>query len=122
MPKSVFQKKRFKVDDDGHLWNVDDAGSEWEEYCLHVNSILPLERKIVGCLNDDGSLTDEHRRVMEALREYYKNNQIIPLARILSKIRMIPLPRILKLFPASTDAGAGKIAGVPSMRTQNQHW
>jgi len=122
MPTVKHNGNSFEVDEDGHLWNVDDYGPEWVAYCLRVNSILPLEQKIVACLNKDGSLTDEHHRVMDILREYYKKNQIIPLARILSKSCKIPLPRIQKLFPAGTDAGAGKIAGVPSTRTQNQHW
>jgi len=117
-----FKGKTFKVDEDGHLWNVEGYGPEWVVYCLYVNKSLSPKQKIVACLNKDGSLTDEHYKVMDAMREYYKRNQVVPLPWILSKSCRIPQGRICKLFPAGIYAGAGKIAGVPSRSTQSQHW
>ena len=118
----VFQGKILERDEDKHLWNIEDYGPKWVAYCLHINENLPPKEKIVACLNEDGSLTEEHYKVMDAMREYYQRNQVVPLPPILSKSCRIPQRRIYKLFPAGIYAGAGKIAGVPSRSTQRQHW
>ena len=122
MPKSVFQKMRFEVDEDGHLWNVEDYGPKWVAHCLHINESLPPKQKIVACLNEDGNLTDEHYEVIEVLRDYYRKNKISPLGVILYKAYNTPPRRIYELFPAGPYNGACKLAGLPSKNFERLHW
>ena len=119
----AFNGRRFEVDEDGHLWNVEDYGPEWVAYCLHVNENLPPHQKIVACLNEDSSLTKEHHEVIKELRLYYlKNYKRSPFGNIVYRTCNTPPNRFHKLFPSGPYDGACKIAGLPSRRFERLHW
>ena len=123
MPTVKHRGRSFKVHKDGHLKNPDDYGKVWRHYCLTVlNPLLIGADRIVAELNPNGDLTEQHYEVINKIREYYKNNQIIPLERILSKSSGIPIKRIYELFPVGTNRGVGKIAGIPSEVTHHLYW
>ncbi|MDZ7641647.1 MAG: TusE/DsrC/DsvC family sulfur relay protein [Desulfurivibrio sp.] len=58
-------------------------------------------------------LTDEHRKIVDILQDYFKKNGIAPMVRILSKTTGYPLKRIYELFPSGPGKGACKMAGLP---------
>ena len=90
----------YEVDEDGFLLNgSEEWDTNWVDYVKSVESI--------------GDLTNEHRKIMNALREYYEKNGIAPMVRILSKTTGFPLKRIYELFPSGPGKGACKMAGLP---------
>jgi dissimilatory sulfite reductase related protein len=100
MPTIDHNGTSYNCDEDGFLLNgIDDMDDNWISYVQTVEGI--------------SELTDEHTKVIEALREYYKKNGIAPMVRILSKTTGFPLKRIYELFPSGPGKGACKMAGLP---------
>jgi tRNA 2-thiouridine synthesizing protein E len=100
MPTLEHKGKVFNVDEDGFLTRgMEEWSEEWVEYVKGVEGI--------------DNLTDEHRKVIDTLQEYYKKNGIAPMVRILSKTTGFPLKRIYELFPSGPGKGACKMAGLP---------
>jgi tRNA 2-thiouridine synthesizing protein E len=100
MPTIEHNGSSFTVDEDGFLTgSADEWNDNWVDYVKGVEGI--------------GDLTDEHRKVIEILRDYYKKNGIAPMVRILSKTTGFPLKRIYELFPSGPGKGACKMAGLP---------
>ncbi|MFH1019798.1 MAG: TusE/DsrC/DsvC family sulfur relay protein [Pseudomonadota bacterium] len=100
MPTIEHNGSSFTVDEDGFLTgNMDAWDQNWVDYVKGVEGI--------------GEMTDEHNKVIETLREYYKKNGIAPMVRILSKTTGFPLKRIYELFPSGPGKGACKMAGLP---------
>lgn len=58
------------------------------------------------------SLTEEHWKVVNYLREYYLKFGIAPMIRKLCKETGFPLKRIYELFPSGPAKGACKVAGL----------
>ncbi|MDW7675670.1 MAG: TusE/DsrC/DsvC family sulfur relay protein [Bacillota bacterium] len=58
-------------------------------------------------------LTEEHWKVINYLKEYYKEFGIAPMVRKLCKDTGFPLKKIYELFPTGPAKGACKIAGLP---------
>ncbi|MBW2144040.1 MAG: TusE/DsrC/DsvC family sulfur relay protein, partial [Deltaproteobacteria bacterium] len=58
-------------------------------------------------------MTDEHKKVIDVLQDYYKKNGIAPMVRILSKVTKFKLKYIYELFPSGPGKGACKMAGLP---------
>lgn len=117
---STIERENCKfATEEGHLQDFDEYGEEWVAYCMRLNDQLLSKYKIVACLDEWGHMTAEHYKVIDALREYYKKNKIIPMARALSKVAWTPMARIYQLFPAGPDKGAGKIAGLPSRKMEH---
>ncbi len=56
-------------------------------------------------------VTDDHRKVIDVIREYYEKNGIAPMARVLRNITGISLKRIYELFPSGPARGACRAAG-----------
>jgi len=100
MPTIEHNGSSFTVDEDGFLTgNMDAWDQNWVDYVKGVEGI--------------GEMTDEHNKVIETLRDYYKKNGIAPMVRILSKTTGFPLKRIYELFPSGPGKGACKMAGLP---------
>ena len=92
--------KSFTVDEDGFLTKgMEEWNTDWVDY---VKSIEGIEE-----------LTDEHRKIIDILQDYFKKNGIAPMVRILSKTTGYPLKRIYELFPSGPGKGACKMAGLP---------
>jgi len=59
------------------------------------------------------SLTEEHWRVVNYLRNYYLEFGVAPMVRRLCKETGCNLQRIFELFPSGPAKGACKVAGLP---------
>jgi tRNA 2-thiouridine synthesizing protein E len=100
MPTIEHNGKNFTVDEDGFLTKgMEEWNEDWVDYVKSVEGI--------------SDLTDEHRKVVDTLQEYYKKNGIAPMVRILSKTTGFPLKRIYELFPSGPGKGACKMDGLP---------
>ncbi len=94
-----FKGKTFEIDEDGFLQDFDDWCEEWVEYVKDYEGIKEI--------------TDEHKKVIDFLQDYYKKNGIAPMVRILSKVTGFKLKKIYELFPSGPGKGACKMAGLP---------
>lgn len=59
------------------------------------------------------ALTDDHWKVINYLRDYYKQFGIAPMIRKLCKDTGFSLKEIYELFPSGPAKGACKMAGLP---------
>ncbi|MFC1858314.1 TusE/DsrC/DsvC family sulfur relay protein [Thermodesulfobacteriota bacterium] len=91
--------KNFTVDEDGFIDSFDSWCEEWVQWVKHQEAIEEL--------------SEEHRKVIEVLQDYYKKNGIAPMVRILSKVTGFKLKHIYELFPSGPGKGACKMAGLP---------
>jgi tRNA 2-thiouridine synthesizing protein E len=89
----------FEIDEDGFLQSFDQWNEEWIGYVKEQEGIKEL--------------TEEHRKVIDFLQDYYKKNGIAPMVRILSKVTGFKLKHIYELFPSGPGKGACKMAGLP---------
>ncbi len=98
MPQFEFNKLKIKVDSDGFMENPD----EWNQDIAFVLA------------SDEGisELTDNHWKVINYLRDYYKQNGIAPMIRKLCKETGFQLKDIYDLFPSGPALGACKVAGL----------
>lgn len=58
-------------------------------------------------------LTEDHWKIINYLRDYYKEFGIAPMVRKLTKETGYKLNKIYELFPTGPAKGACKIAGLP---------
>ncbi|HPU35729.1 MAG TPA: TusE/DsrC/DsvC family sulfur relay protein [Bacillota bacterium] len=87
---------------------------ELDEYGFIVNFEDWTEDVARAFAADEGiDLTDNHWKVINYLREYYAENQIAPMIRMLCKDTGFSLKQIYELFPAGPAKGACRIAGLP---------
>jgi len=94
-----FEGTSYDVDEDGFI----DDFTHWDEGWMHyVKSSEGIDE-----------ITDEHKKVVDVLQEYYKKNGIAPMVRILSKVTGYKLKYIYELFPSGPGKGACKMAGLP---------
>jgi len=100
MPTIEHNGKSFSVDVDGFLTKgMEEWNNDWVDYVKASEGITDL--------------TDEHKKAIDTLQEYYKKNGIAPMVRILSGVTGFPLKRIYELFPSGPGKGACKMAGLP---------
>jgi len=59
------------------------------------------------------TLTEEHWKVMNYLRDYFQKFGVAPMIRKLCKETGFALKRIYDLFPSGPAKGACKLAGLP---------
>lgn len=100
MAEIEFGGKTFIVDEDGFIGNYEDG--KCEEWVGYVKKEEGIEE-----------LTDEHRKVIQVLQDYYEKNGIAPMVRVLSKVTGFKLKHIYELFPSGPGKGACKMAGLP---------
>jgi len=99
MPTFEFSGKSVDVDEDGFIedptiWN--------EELATALANVEGVD-----------AMTDEHWKIVNYLRDYYKQFGIAPMVRKLCKETGTPLKRIYELFPSGPAKGACKVAGLP---------
>jgi dissimilatory sulfite reductase related protein len=99
MATAEWMGKTFTIDEDGFIDSFDNWCEEWVMWVKNQEAIEEL--------------TDEHRKVIEVLQDYYKKNGIAPMVRILSKVTGYKLKHIYELFPSGPGKGACKMAGLP---------
>ncbi|MBW1866647.1 MAG: TusE/DsrC/DsvC family sulfur relay protein [Deltaproteobacteria bacterium] len=100
MAEVEFGGKTFTVDEDGFIGTYEDG--KCEEWIGFVKKEEGIEE-----------LTDEHRKVIQVLQDYYEKNGIAPMVRVLSKVTGFKLKHIYELFPSGPGKGACKMAGLP---------
>jgi tRNA 2-thiouridine synthesizing protein E len=99
MPQVEFMGKTFTVDEDGFIDDYSNFCEEWVQYVKGEEGI--------------DELSDEHKKVIQVLQEYYEKNGIAPMVRVLSKVTGFKLKHIYELFPSGPGKGACKMAGLP---------
>jgi len=60
-----------------------------------------------------GTLTEDHWKIIDYLRKYYFKFETIPPFRILRKDTECDIRCIYRLFPSGLAKGACKVAGIP---------
>jgi len=97
--------KEYEVDEEGYLVTL----SDW------VPAIAVVMSK-----DDDVELNDDHWDIINFLREYYKEYQIAPAVRVLTKAVAKKLGKekgnskyLYQLFPYGPGKQACKFAGLP---------
>ncbi len=98
MPIFEYGDLKIEVDEDGFMQNPE----EWNEEVA----------KALATTEDVEELTEEHWKVINYLRDYFKQYGIAPMIRKLCKETGFPLKKIYELFPSGPAKGACKVAGL----------
>ncbi len=98
MPIFEWNEIKIEVDEDGFMANPE----EWNE------------RVALALASTEGvtELTPDHWKVINYLRDYYKQYGIAPMIRKLCKETGFTLKQIYDLFPSGPAKGACKVAGL----------
>ena len=99
MPTITIGNVSLEVDEDGFMEQPD----AWTEEIA----------KAIAQTEDVPELTEEHWKLINYLRDYYKQYNIAPMIRKLCKDTGMPLKTVYDLFPSGPAKGACKIAGLP---------
>jgi tRNA 2-thiouridine synthesizing protein E len=99
MPIFEHGEVSIEVDEDGFIQEPD----RWDE---NVAAALATTEGI-------DTLTDDHWKVMNYLRNYYLEFGVAPMIRKLCKETGFKLKEIYELFPSGPAKGACKLAGLP---------
>lgn len=99
MPKLEFEGKQFDIDEGGFLQDFDSWNNNLAFFIAKSQSIKQL--------------TEEHWKVINYIRDYYKEFGIAPMVRKLCKDTGFDLKHMYKLFSSGPANGACKIAGLP---------
>jgi len=99
MPVMDVLGSAISVDEDGFLEDPD----VWSEALAAA----------IARMEDVDELTEDHWKVVNYLRDYYKQFGIAPMIRKLCKDTGFQLKTIYELFPSGPAKGACKIAGLP---------
>lgn len=91
--------KQVELDEDGFLVEP----SDWNE------AIVAIFAKS----EDVAELTEEHWKVINYLRDYFKKFGMAPMVRKMCKDTGLTLKQIYELFPSGPAKGACKLAGLP---------
>ena len=59
------------------------------------------------------SLTEDHWKVIDYMRQFYHDFGTVPPVRMMSRNTQLSLRRIKELFPSGLTKGACRIAGIP---------
>jgi len=99
MPTVQYNGNKFETDEDGFL----DDLSHWNEiWVQHVKETEGIKE-----------ISDDHRRIIHILQEYYKQYGIAPRMSALVKDSGFKLKYIYELFPSGPGKGACRMAGLP---------
>jgi tRNA 2-thiouridine synthesizing protein E len=93
-------KARYPLDDLGFL----EAFEEWDDDFVDF---------IVDKVNLSSRVTEEHRKVLSYLREYYGRHRNIPLVYETCSANSLTHDDLQKLFPEGYRRGACRMAGLP---------
>jgi len=91
MPVFEYETLKINVDEDGFMENPE----EWNEDIA----------KALASTEDVTDITEEHWKIINYLRDYFKQYGIAPMIRKLCKETGFPLKRIYELFPSGPAKG-----------------
>lgn len=100
MPYLEVNGQQIELDEDGFIVDPE----------LWTEEVAQAFAKIEGI---EGELTEEHWKVINYLRDYFKQFQVAPMIRKLCKETGFNLKKIYELFPTGPAKGACKLAGLP---------
>ena len=99
MPIIELAGKTYEVDEDGFLQELD----KWSEEFAQA----------YACKEDiEGTLTEEHWKMINYLRNYYQQFGIAPMIRKICKDCGVDMKKLYELFPTGPAKGACKLAGL----------
>ncbi len=96
------------IDLNGLKIDVDEDGFIQDPACWTEEIAVAIAQT-----EDVTDLTEGHWKVINYLRDYYKQFGIAPMVRKLCKDTGFPLKDIYEMFPSGPAKGACKIAGLP---------
>ncbi|MEW6410641.1 MAG: TusE/DsrC/DsvC family sulfur relay protein [Nitrospirota bacterium] len=91
--------KKLKLDEDGYLLNIDSWDINVVEYLARMEGIKEL--------------TNEHWKLITAIRLYYERTGMSPQCREILKETGLTKKDMYRLFPSGHLRGAYKLAGLP---------
>lgn len=98
MPIFEYKDLKIEVDEDGFIQEPE----QWnEEVAVALASTEDVE-----------VLTEDHWKIINYLRDYYKQFGIAPMIRKLCKESGFTLKEIYELYPSGPAKGACKVAGL----------
>jgi len=98
MPIFEYKDLKIEVDEDGFIQEPE----QWnEEVAVALASTEDVEE-----------LTENHWKIINYLRDYYKQFGIAPMIRKLCKESGFSLKEIYELYPSGPAKGACKVAGL----------
>lgn len=92
--------KKLEVNEEGFLVNA-------EEWNKEIAELLAKEEEGIE------SLTEDHWKVIDYIRNYYLEKNLAPMVRSICKTTGFKLRYIYELFPSGPAKGACKVAGLP---------
>lgn len=98
MPIFEYGDLKIEVDEDGFIQEPE----AWNEEVA----------KALASTEDVEELTEDHWKIINYLREYYKQYGIAPMIRKLCKESGFTLKEIYELYPSGPAKGACKVAGL----------
>jgi len=98
MPLFEWEEVKIMVDEDGFMENPE----EWNERIALA----------LASTEDITELTEDHWKIINYLRDYFKQYGIAPMIRKLCKETGYSLKTIYELFPSGPAKGACKVAGL----------
>jgi len=99
VPTVKINDATYELDEDGFLQEPEKWNEDVVNYFAKQEGIEEL--------------TDDHWKVINFLRDYYKKFMVAPPIRLLCKRTGFDLNYIYKLFPSGPAMGACKLAGLP---------
>jgi tRNA 2-thiouridine synthesizing protein E len=90
---------QIEIDEDGFLVDPEDWSEDMAAY--------------FATMEDVTELTENHWKVINYLRDYFKKFGVAPMIRKLCKDTGFPLKEIYEMFPSGPAKGACKLAGLP---------
>ena len=99
MPVFEVEGRKYEVDEDGFLQEPDRWTHDVAKDFAATESI--------------NTLTEEHWKVIDYIRNYYTQFGIAPMVRKLCKETGYKLNDIYSMFPSGPAKGACKLAGLP---------
>jgi dissimilatory sulfite reductase related protein len=91
--------KDVELDEDGFLVNPEDWNNDMAAYFATQEEVKDL--------------TENHWKVINYLRDYFKKFGVAPMIRKLCKDTGFTLKEIYDMFPSGPAKGACKLAGLP---------
>ncbi|MBC8015125.1 MAG: TusE/DsrC/DsvC family sulfur relay protein [Sporomusaceae bacterium] len=95
----IIDGKEIELDEDGFLVDPADWAENLVEYFAAQENV--------------SELTENHWKVINYLRDYFKKFEVAPMVRKLCKETGFTLKEIYELFPTGPAKGACKLAGLP---------
>ncbi len=99
MPQIELAGKTYEVDEDGFLQELDKWSQEFAQAYAKEEGI-------------EGTLTEDHWKIINYLRNYYQQFGVAPMVRKVCKENGIDMKKLYELYPTGAAKGACKLAGL----------